>query len=108
MNRQKIENILINMGIPVSVKGFGYIVDAVLIWDKEKKVKMTKYLYPQIAQLNGDTPKGVERAIRYAFEVARRTQDKKELIEHYIGFNNISNSDSIAMLHLRIKSDNEK
>lgn len=108
MNRQKIENVLINMGIPVSIKGFRYIVDAVLIWDKEKKVKMTKYLYPQIAKLNGDTPNRVERAIRHAFQVARNTESKREIVAYYIGFDCTSNSESIALLHLRIKSDNEK
>lgn len=44
MNRQKIQEILIKIGVPVSIKGFGYIVDAILIWDTQKKCKNNKLL----------------------------------------------------------------
>ena len=33
MTREKIEDVLIKMGIPVSIKGFEYIVDAVMLLD---------------------------------------------------------------------------
>lgn len=107
MNRQKIEDVLIEIGVPVSVKGFRYIVDAILIWDSKKNVEMTKELYPQIARKNDDTPSKVERAIRHAFEVARKRGKNKEAIKHYIGLDNSSNSESLAMLHLRIKNMEE-
>lgn len=55
--------------------------------------------------MNGDTPKRVERAIRHAFKVVRQKGVKPEIVEHYIGFNNTKNSESLAMLHLRIKSE---
>lgn len=107
MNRQKIEDVLIKMGIPVSIKGFQYIVDAVLIWDSKKNIKLTSYLYPEIAKLNDDAPNRVERAIRHAFEVARGKRGNKEAVEYYIGMNNAPNSESLAMLHLRIKNMEE-
>mgnify|MGYP000432744391 CR=1 FL=1 len=44
LSREKVEAVLFKMGMPANVKGFGYIVDCVLILEKDSKIKTT-YLY---------------------------------------------------------------
>lgn len=70
LSREKVEAVLFKMGMPANVKGFGYIVDCVLILEKDSKIKTT-YLYFKVAQQNGTTGQRVERAIRHAFDIAR-------------------------------------
>ena len=60
LSREKVEAVLFKMGMPANVKGFGYIVDCVLILEKDSKIKTT-YLYFKVAQQNGTTGQRVER-----------------------------------------------
>ena len=69
ITREKVEDVLLRMGMSVNLKGFGYIRDSVLMLDAEKDIKLT-YLYFKIAKEYGTTAQGVERAIRHAIEVA--------------------------------------
>ena len=41
LSREKVEAVLFKMGMPANVKGFGYIVDCVLILEKDSKIKTT-------------------------------------------------------------------
>lgn len=108
MNKNQIENVLIEMGIPASINGFRYITDALLILDSEenRNVKYT-YLYYMIARKNDSTPARVERSIRHAFDLARNCKTDFEIVDHYIGFVNCSNSASLKMLYMRISEQNE-
>lgn len=106
MNRAKIEDALLAMGIPAGIKGFAYIADAVEIINKRgNTISITKELYPDIAKRNNTTPLRVERAIRHAFEVARSAKADYETINHYIGFINCNNSSSLMMLHMMLKRE---
>lgn len=106
MNREKIEDTLIAMGIPAGIKGFTYIVDAIEIFDERgTNIQITKELYPTIAEKNGTTPSRVERAIRHAFEVVRSRKGNPEVVEKYIGFTNCENSSSLKQLHMMLKRD---
>lgn len=107
MNKQKIENVLLKIGIPASLKGFKYIIDAVMIIDEFGLRSVTKNLYPDVAKINGTTASRVERAIRHALELTRSRKGDPEVINHYIGFENVQNSNSLSMLHLRIKEEQE-
>lgn len=60
LSREKVEAVLFKMGMPANVKGFGYIVDCVLILEEDSKIKTT-YLYFKVAQQNGTTGQRVER-----------------------------------------------
>ena len=62
LSRERVEAVLFKMGMPANVKGFGYIVDSVLLLEKDSKIKIT-YLYFKVAQLNGTTGQRVERVI---------------------------------------------
>lgn len=105
INRQTIENTLIQMGVPANISGFQFICEALEILDADgcENVKYT-YLYAKIAKDHHSNPSRVERAMRHAFEIARDCRGGDyELIDHYIGFVNCSNSASLKQLYLRIK-----
>lgn len=106
MKKEIVENVLIKMGMPVKLKGFKYITDAVMLLDTEEweSPKWTA-LYYKIGLMNGDTASRVERAIRNAFTTTRNRVADYEMIEHYIGFTNCENSNSIVYLYKNIKKD---
>jgi Sporulation initiation factor Spo0A C terminal. len=106
MNRAKIEDALLSMGIPAGILGFNYIVDAMQIFDERgTNIGITKELYPAIAKKNSTTPSRAERAIRHAFERVRSYGGNPEIVNHYIGMDNCENSSSLKMLYIRIKQD---
>lgn len=106
MNRAKIEDALLVMGVPAGIKGFNYIADAVEIFDERgTDISITKELYPAIAKKNSTTPSRAERAIRHAFERVRSYRGNPEVINHYIGMDNCENSSSLKTLYIRIKQE---
>ena len=109
MNRTHIENILLQMGVPASIGGFRYIIDAMFFLEQEgtEDLKYT-YLYHLIAKKPHSTVARVERAIRHAFSVARTKNADREMVEHYIGFIHKTNASSLKMFYLRLKEDEEK
>lgn len=69
---EMIERMLRRLGVPVHLKGYGYLVEAILrvYEDPTYTNSITKRLYPDIAQKNNTTQSRVERAIRHAIEVS--------------------------------------
>lgn len=109
MNRAKIEDVLLAMGVPAGINGFNYIADAVEIFDERgTNISITKELYPAIAKKNNATSSRVERAIRHAFERVRSYRGNPEVINHYIGMDNCENSSSLKTLYIRIKQECEE
>ena len=104
LSREKVEAVLFKMGMPANVKGFGYIVDCVLILEEDSKIKTT-YLYFKVAQQNGTTGQRVERAIRHAFDIVRSCRGDYDVVNHYIGFINCANSPSLSMLTMKIREE---
>lgn len=105
MNRAKIEDVLLAMGVPAGIKGFNYIVDAVEIFDERgTDIGITKELYPTIAEKNETTPSRAERAIRHAFEVAR-PKGNTDTVNKYIGNANCNNSSSLKQLYMMLKRE---
>lgn len=83
MNRNKVEDVLFDMGVQASHRGFDYIVDAIEVIEKEGcDVSATKVLYPAIAKKNKSTSSRVERAIRYAFELSYNGSENREIMEN--------------------------
>lgn len=106
MNRTKVEDVLLAMGVPAGIKGFTYITDAIQIFDERgTNISITKELYPAVAERNGTTPSRVERAIRHAFKVARSHKGNSEVVEKYIGFTNCNNSSSLKRIHMILKRE---
>lgn len=105
MNRAKIEDVLLAMGVPAGIKGFNYIADAVEIFDERgTNISITKELYPAIAKKNDTTSIRVERAIRHAFGVVRR-KGNIEAVSKYIGNTNCNNSSSLKQLYMMLKRE---
>lgn len=56
MDRTKIEDTLLAIGIPAGIKGFNYIMDAMEIFEERgTDVQFTKDLYPSIADKRNTT-----------------------------------------------------
>lgn len=106
MNRAKIEDTLLAMGVPAGIKGFNYIADAIQIFDERgANISITKELYPAVAERNNTTPSRTERAIRHAFEVVRSRKGNTEVVEKYVGFTNCNNSSSLKQLYMMLKRE---
>lgn len=61
--------ILLNrLGVPAHIKGYKYIMEAIVLCQSNNDIRMTKELYPILANKYNDTPSRVERAIRHAVE----------------------------------------
>lgn len=106
MNRAKIEDALLAMGVPAGIKGFSYIADAIQIFgERGTNISITKELYPAIAERNNTTSSRTERAIRHAFERARSYRGNPDVVNHYIGMDNRQNSSSLKTLYIRIKQE---
>lgn len=109
MNRAKIEDTLLAMGVPAGILGFNCIADAIQIFDERgTNIRIARELYPAIAERNNTTPPRVERAIRHAFECVRSYVGAPEVVNHYIGMDNCQNSSSLKTLYIRIKQECEE
>ena len=109
MNREKIEDVLLAMGVPVGIKGFKYIVDAVeILEERGTNISITKELYPMVAEKNNTTSPRAERAIRHAFDGLRSCDGNYEMVNKYIGFINCENSNSLKQLYMMLKRDETK
>lgn len=110
-----VTNIIHEVGVPAHIKGYQYLREAIIMVVKDIDVinQITKSLYPQIAFKFNTTPSRVERAIRYAIEVAWGRGDQKT-VENIFGYTisaakgKPTNSEFIAMiadkLRLELKS----
>ena len=106
LSKENVEAVLFKIGMPANVKGFGYIVDSVLLLEEDSKIKTT-YLYFKVAQQHGTTGQRVERAIRHAFDIVRSCRGDYDVVNHYIGFINCANSPSLSMLTMKIREEAE-
>ena len=102
--KKKTINALIEMGMPADNKGFGYIVDAMCLFEDStwRNGKITN-LYEKIGKMNGTTASRVERAIRHAIEVAWG-RGEQQTVENIFGYTisaakgKPTNSEFIAMI----------
>lgn len=67
MKREQIEKILDNIGIPINIRGYEYLVDAILELDKNPFLS-TSDLYKIIAKKTPKDKTAIERSIRYIHE----------------------------------------
>lgn len=68
----KITNIMHTVGIPAKLKGYQYIREATLLYINSSNAsnKITKDIYPKVAEKFNTTSSRVERAIRHALEIS--------------------------------------
>ena len=109
-----VTKIMLGLGVPVHLGGYRYIREAILISiaDMEAVNRVTKYLYPEIAEMYNTTPVKVERAIRTAIE-ASWARGSREVMEEIFGYSSAlvpkrpSNSEYIAVIADRVRLDYE-
>lgn len=106
--RNKVINALIEMGMPASIKGFDYIIEAMCLFDKddEWRTGKTTTLYWKIGQICKSTPSRVERAMRHAFQTVLTTGNL-ETVNKYLTFQNMTNSNLLAVLYFRLSQEGE-
>ena len=70
--KEKISRILVELGIPVNLQGFGYFKESILLVIKKPEAihKVTKNLYPKVGEIFDVKGSVVERCMRHASEVA--------------------------------------
>ncbi len=108
---EELENIisdrLIEIGIPVRLKGYRYLITAIakVVEDETLLEGITKILYPDVAKLHNSTPQRVEKAIRHAIEVAWSRDVAEEIKKefNYFGKRRPTNSEFIATVSRFIK-----
>ena len=109
-----VTKILLGLGVPAHLSGYRYIREAVLISvaDMEAVNRVTKYLYPEIAEIYNTTPTKVERAVRTAVE-ASWLRGSCRLMEDIFGYSSASgrkrptNSEYVACIADKVRLDYE-
>ena len=112
---RKISKLLHDLGMPSHIKGYQYIRDAIILIHDDPKhfSRITKQLYPTIAQKYDTTSSRVERAIRHAIEVSWCRGDydlMDEIFGHSVDFDRAkpTNSEFLATLADKISLDENK
>lgn len=105
-----IDSVFLELGIPQNVKGYDYLMAAVLIATDEPELiqAMTKELYPRVADLFNTTAFRVERSIRHAIELAwsnRETETLNRLFGYTVGVakGKPTNSNFIAIMANKLR-----
>jgi two-component system response regulator (stage 0 sporulation protein A) len=73
--RSTVSNILIRLGMPTKLRGYGCAREAILCQMRDPDMSVTKELYPEVAELCDGTTAQVERAIRGAIFAAWNVRD---------------------------------
>jgi len=109
-----ISSFLHEIGIPAHIKGFKYLRECITMVynDNDLLGRVTKILYPDIAEKHKTTASRVERAIRHAIEVAWN-RGNFDLIEEMFSYSvNVNkakptNSEFIALVADRLRIERE-
>jgi two-component system response regulator (stage 0 sporulation protein A) len=109
----RVSELLHELGVPPHTKGYAYIKDAIsfVLQDVRYMSKITKNLYPEIAEMHDATPSRVERAIRNSIELTLVHGDPVALSKYFghriKGTNSkLTNSEFIAILSEKLKVGN--
>lgn len=106
----KVSEVLQDIGVPAHTKGYAYLKDAIVLvhGDVKYMMKITKNLYPMVAEIHETTSSRVERAIRNSIELTLTQGDHDALVKvfgHRIKSSNtkLTNSEFIAIVAEKIK-----
>ena len=73
--RAQVSNMLLSLGVPTKLRGYGYLREAVLLMAKRPAQSITKELYPAVAASCGATAAQIERSIRSAVKNSWQRQE---------------------------------
>ncbi len=82
--RTTVSNVLLRLGMPTKLRGYGCVREAILCMMREPDMSVTKELYPMVAQLCDGNTAQVERAIRGAIIAAWNTGDQRQWRRYFI------------------------
>ena len=84
----EITRYLQRIGISPLGKGYGYLREAIkmAIKDPSVCVNLAKRIYPQIANANNTTPKGVEKAIDHAIKSCFKKEKQSKFAQDVFGY----------------------
>lgn len=109
----RISELMHSIGVPAHTKGYVYLKDAInlVLGDVKYMMKITKNLYPAIAEHHDTTASRVERAIRNAIELTLVNGNKDaiaNIFEHRVQNPKakLTNSEFIAIIAEKIKVEN--
>ena len=103
--KNKAVNALIEMGMPADIKGFYYIVDAMVLFENKKwREAQTTALYHQIAKQNDTTASRVERAMRHAFQKVT-TKGDLEVVNKYLFLISPTNGNLLHTFYLKLTQE---
>lgn len=106
-----VSNELRDFGVPMHIKGYQYIMDSVLIVLKDPSTlgKVTKAIYPPIAEQRDTTASRVERSIRNAIDLTfargNQTSLRKTFKLDEQPDKKIANSEFIAVIAEKIRHE---
>lgn len=113
--QKQITKIIHELGVPSNLKGYNYLREGILLvyFDPELSHKITKGLYPSIADKYESTVSRVERSMRHAIEVSwnRGNWDMMEEIFGYsvsIDKSKPTNSEFIVTIADMLRLQNNK
>lgn len=75
--RTYVSNLLLTLGIPTKLKGYGYLREAIQLMARDPDQSITKELYPAVANICGGAAVHVERSIRSAIAAAWEKRDEQ-------------------------------
>lgn len=83
----QVTDLLHRLGIPSHVSGHAYLREAILLCFDNPAIshRVTKNLYPVLAEQFDTSPSNIERSMRYALELAWLRGDI-EIIGEYFGY----------------------
>ncbi|WP_367567274.1 sporulation initiation factor Spo0A C-terminal domain-containing protein [Lacrimispora sp.] len=104
MIKDRAKEILIKMGMPVSVLGFKYIPDVMEYFEAGYENAKITALYVDVAKKYNSSGSRVERAIRHAFEGVVEN-GPRDLVNKYLSYENTTNSNLLKLLYYRLKQE---
>lgn len=80
-----VDSVFLELGIPQNVKGYDYLMAAVLLATDEPEIVRALYkeLYPRVADFFNTTASRAERAMRHAIQLAWSNSNPKILFEMF-------------------------
>lgn len=76
-HRSHVSNLILALGVPTKLNGYGYLREAILLMAKDPSQPVTKELYPAVAKICRCEPEHVERSIRSAIKTAWLHRDEQ-------------------------------
>lgn len=99
---KEIKNILNELNINITNKGYRYWIEAIkyVIENNKTNYSMTREIYPHIAEIMNDTSSRVERALRHTLEV-----NQAKIQEYFNVKYKITNGALLALIVDKLESE---